>query len=101
MARTLSAKDKAFMEEKAKLKRQHREQVAELGARILTLDKENKELKDKVQKMEKLIAEYEKHSSMTAEEMTAHVEREQKCSQSIDNLMSLTNIMGGFVGSYR
>ena len=100
MARTLSAKDKAFMEEKTKLKKQHQKQVAELGARILTLDKENKELKDKVQKMEKLIAEYEKHSSMTAEEMAAHVEREQKCSQSIGNLMSLTNIMGGF-GSYR
>ena len=100
MARTLSAKDKAFMEEKAKLVRVHRKEIAELGAEILKLDKENRELKGKVQKMEKLIAEYEKHSSMTAEEMFAHVEREQKCSQSIDNLMSLTNIMGGF-GSYR
>ena len=67
---------------------------------MLTLDKENKELKAKNEKLEKLIAEYEKHSSMTAEEMSAHVEREQKCSQSIDNLMSLTNLMGGF-GSYR
>ena len=99
MARTLSAKDKAFMEEKTKLKKQHREQVAELGARILTLDKENKELKDKVQKMEKLIAEYEKHSSMSADEFAEHVARERKCSESMEVLMSLPNAMG--FGLYR
>ena len=99
MARTLSAKDKAFMEEKTKLKKQHREQVAELGAHILTLDKENKELKDKIQKMEKLIAEYEKHSSMSADEFAEHVARERKCSESVRTLMSLPEAMG--FGLYR
>lgn len=94
MAKALSAKDKAFMEEKTKLKKQHRQEVAELGSRILTLDKENQELKAKVQKLEKLIAEYEKHSSMSAEEFAEHVAREQKCSESMEIFMSLPRAMG-------
>jgi len=94
MARTLSAKDKAFMEEKARLKKQHRQEVAELGSRILTLDKENQELKAENQKLKQLIAEYEKHFSMSCEEFAEHVAREQKASQSLEVLMSLPKAMG-------
>ena len=94
MPRELSAKDKAYIQEKDKIARQHRKEVAELGARILELDKENKELAAKLSAQEKIIAQYETHFGMSMEEFAAHCEREKKATDAVKALMSLPNALG-------
>ena len=94
MPKELSAKDKAYIQEKEKLVRVHRKEIAELGAEILKLDKQNKELTAKVQELEKIIAEYEAHFGMSMEEFAAHCEREKKATEAVKTLMSLPNALG-------
>ena len=94
MPRELSAKDKAYIQEKEKMVRVHRKEVAELGARILELDKANKELAAKLSAQEKIIAQYETHFGMSMEEFAAHCEREKKATDAVKALMSLPNALG-------
>ena len=94
MPRELSAKDKAYIQEKDRIARQHRKEVAELGARILELDKANKELTAKLNEQEKIIAQYETHFGMSMEEFAAHCEREKKATEAVNALLSLPNALG-------
>lgn len=94
MPRELSAKDKAFIAEKDRMTKQHRKEIAALGARNIELDKANKELAAKVKKQEKIIAEYEAHFGMSMEEFAAHCEREKKATEAFKTLMSLPNALG-------
>lgn len=100
MPRELSAKDKAFIQEKDRIARQHRKEVAELGARILELDKANKELTAKLSEQEKIIAEYEAHFGMSMEEFAAHCEREKQASIAFKKLMSLGESLNMPFGAY-
>ena len=94
MPRELSAKDKAYIQEKDRVARQHRKEVAELGAEILKLDKENRELAAKVREQEKIIAQYETHFGISMEEFAAHCEKEKKATEAVKTLMSLPNALG-------
>lgn len=94
MPRELSAKDKAYIQEKDRIARQHRKKVAELGARILELDKKNKELTARNAELEKIIAQYETHFGMSMEEFAAHCEREKKATDAVNALLSLPNALG-------
>ena len=94
MPRELSAKDKAYIQEKEKMVRVHRKEIAELGARILELDKANKELAAKLSEQEKIIAQYETHFGMSMEEFAAHCEREKKATDAVNALLSLPNALG-------
>ena len=98
MPRELSAKDKAYIQEKEKMVRVHRKEIAELGAEILKLDKENRELAARNAELEKIVAQYETHFGMSMEKFAAHCEREKKATDAVKALMSLPNAlgMGGF-----
>ena len=100
MPRELSAKDKAFIAEKDRMTKQHRKEIAALGARNIELDKQNKELAAKVQELEKIIAEYETHFGMSMEEFAAHCEREKQASAAFKKLMSLGESLNMPFGAY-
>lgn len=100
MPRELSAKDKAFIAEKDRMTKQHRKEIAALGARNIELDKQNKELTAKVQELEKIIAEYETHFGMSMEEFAAHCEREKQASAAFKKLMSLGESLNMPFGAY-
>lgn len=95
MSRQLSAKDKAFLAEKQKLLNRIRELEANLVtqkdfARAI-IDEQAEEIK----RLKTVIAGFEAHSHLSASEMAAHVEREQKGTQALDKLLSLPNALYG------
>ena len=100
MPRELSAKDKAFIAEKDRMTKQHRKEIAALGARNIELDKQNKELTAKIQELEKIIAEYEAHFGMSMEEFAAHCEREKQASIAFKKFMSLGESLNMPFGAY-
>ena len=95
MSRQLSAKDKAFLAEKQKLLNR----IRELEANLVTqkdfaravIDEQAEEIKQ----LKTVIAGFEAHSHLSASEMAAHVEREQKGTQALDKLLSLPNALYG------
>lgn len=95
MSRKLSAKDKAFLTEKQKLLNRIRELEANLVAQKdfarAVIDEQAEEIKQ----LQTVIAGFEAHSHLSASEMAAHVEREQKGTQALDKLLSLPNALYG------
>ena len=92
MAKTLSAKDKAFQKEREYLKKQinyWREMVVE---RNLQLSKNELKIMELENIINTLTKEIENHFNMTPEEFTAHVSREKEANQALEMLFSFRNI---------
>lgn len=91
MSRQLSAKDKAFLVEKQKLLNRIRELQTNLVTQKAFIDEQEEEIK----RLKTIIAGFETHSHLSASEMAAHVEREQKGTQALDKLLNLPNALYG------
>ena len=50
---------------------------------------------EEIKQLQTVIAGFEAHSHLSASEMAAHVEREQKGTQALDKLLSLPNALYG------
>ena len=89
MAKELSAKDKAFQEEKMKLRRQAdmwRSAYTLEQQRVTELEKQINQLNATINTLTK---EIESHFNMSVEEFAAHVSREKKANQALEMLFSL------------
>lgn len=89
MAKVLSAKDKAFQEERQRLMKQiesYRRLVITRDDQLYEKDKRINELEKKVADLNKQI---ENHFNMTPEEFAAHASREKKARQALEMLFSL------------
>lgn len=95
MSRQLSAKDKAFLAEKQKLQKTISSLEVTLATQKAASDKVIKELMEEIKQLQTVIAGFEAHSHLSASEMAAHVEREQKGTQALDKLLSLPNALYG------
>lgn len=95
MSRQLSAKDKAFLAEKQKLQKTISSLEVTLATQKAASDKAIKELMEEVKQLQTVIAGFEAHSHLSASEIAAHVEREQKGTQALDKLLSLPNALYG------
>lgn len=95
MSRQLSAKDKAFLAEKQKLQKTISSLEVTLATQKAASDKAIKELIEEIKQLQTVIAGFEAHSHLSASEMAAHVEREQKGTQALDKLLSLPNALYG------
>lgn len=95
MSRQLSAKDKAFLAEKQKLQKTISSLEVTLATQKAAGDKAIKELMEEIKRLQTVIAGFEAHSHLSASEMAAHVEREQKGTQALDKLLSLPNALYG------
>jgi len=78
VSRQLSAKDKAFLAEKQKLQKTISSLEVTLATQKAASDKAIKELMEEIKQLQTVIAGFEAHSHLSASEMAAHVEREQK-----------------------
>lgn len=95
MSHQLSAKDKAFLAEKQKLQKTISSLEVTLATQKAASDKAIKELMEEIKQLQTVIAGFEAHSHLSASEMAAHVEREQKGTQALDKLLSLPNALYG------
>lgn len=95
MSRQLSTKDKAFLAEKQKLQKTISSLEVTLATQKAASDKVIKELMEEIKQLQTVIAGFEAHSHLSASEMAAHVEREQKGTQALDKLLSLPNALYG------
>jgi hypothetical protein len=89
MSKILSAKDKAFQQERQRLMKQaesYRQLVITRDGQLYEKDKKIEELEKKVADLRKQI---EEHFHMSAEEFAAHVSREKKANQAFELLFSL------------
>jgi uncharacterized protein with PIN domain len=89
MSKILSAKDKAFQQERQRLIKQaesYRRLVITRDDQLYEKDKRIDELEKKVADLRKQI---EEHFHMSAEEFAAHVAREKKTHQAFEVLFSL------------
>lgn len=100
MPRELSAKDKAYIEQLNRFKKQYNEQLAAARERNIELDKANKELAARNAELEKIIAQYETHFGMSMEEFAAHCEREKQASAAFKKLMSMGETLNMPFGAY-
>ena len=93
MSRQLSAKDKAFLTEKQKLQKTISSLEAALASQKAASEKIIKELIEEIKQLQDVIAGFEAHSHLSASEMAAHVESEQRVTQALDKLLSLPNAL--------
>lgn len=76
MPRELSAKDKAYIEQLNRFKKQYNEQLAAARERNIELDKANKELAARNAELEKIVAQYETYyGNLDRDEFLAHIKR--------------------------
>ena len=93
MARTLSAKDKAFQQERQRLMKQA-ETYRQL---VITRDGQLYEKDKKIEELEKKIAELhtqiEKHFHMTPEQFDEHIHKDMRGVEAIEFLKAMTEKM--------
>ena len=95
MSRQLSAKDKAFLEEKRKLQNRIASLEVALASQKTFAKQVINEQAEEIKQLQAVIAGFEAHSHLSASEMAAHIERERKGTQALDKLLSLPNALYG------
>ena len=95
MGRLLSAKDKAFQEERMRLMKQaesYRQLVIARDGQLYEKDKKIAELEKKVSDLHKQI---EEHFHMTPEQFDEHIHKDMRGVEAIEYLRSMTGRFGG------
>lgn len=95
MGRILSAKDKAFQEERQRLMKQaesYRQLVITRDGQLYEKDKKIAELEKKVSD---LYAQVEEHLHMTPEQFDEHIHRDMRGIEAIEYLRAMTGRLGG------
>lgn len=95
MGRILSAKDKAFQQERQRLMKQaesYRQLVITRDGQLYEKDKKIAELEKKVSD---LYAQVEEHFHMTPEQFDEHIHRDMRGVEAIEFLKTMTGRFGG------
>lgn len=92
MSRKLSAKDKAFEQEKLKLRREIKNLKDKIRYLESELEKEILISNHYEELLDELEKEFKEHYNMSSEEFMQHVQRENRCFESLSMIHSL---MGG------
>lgn len=95
MGRILSAKDKAFQQERQRLMKQaesYRQLVITRDGQLYEKDKKIAELEKKVSD---LYAQVEEHLHMTPEQFDEHIHRDMRGVEAIEYLRAMTGRFGG------
>ena len=95
MGRVLSAKDKAFQQERQRLMKQaesYRQLVITRDSQLYEKDKKIEELEKKVADLYKQI---EDHFHMTPEQFDEHIHRDMRGVEAIEYLRAMTGRLGG------
>ena len=96
MGRILSAKDKAFQEERMRLMKEA-ENFRQL---VIARDKQLYEKERKIIELEKTIeilhTQIQEHLKMTPEEFTEHLNKDMRGVEAIEFLKAMTGRIGGF-----
>lgn len=95
MGRLLSAKDKAFQEERQRLMKQaesYRQLVITRDGQLYEKDKKIAELEKKVSD---LYAQVEEHLHMTPEQFDEHIHRDMRGIEAIEYLRAMSGRLGG------
>ena len=95
MGRILSAKDKAFQEERQRLMKQaesYRQLVITRDGQLYEKDKKIAELEKKVSD---LYAQVEEHLHMTPEQFDEHIHKDMRGVEAIEYLRAMTGRFGG------
>lgn len=95
MGRILSAKDKAFQQERQRLMKQaesYRQLVITRDGQLYEKDKKIAELEKKVSD---LYAQVEEHLHMTPEQFDEHIHRDMRGIEAIEYLRTMTGRFGG------
>ena len=95
MGRILSAKDKAFQQERQRLMKQaesYRQLVITRDGQLYEKDKKIAELEKKVSD---LYAQVEEHLHMTPEQFDEHIHRDMRGVEAIEYLRAMTGRLGG------
>ena len=95
MGRVLSAKDKAFQEERMRLMKQaesYRQLVITRDGQLYEKDKKIAELEKKVSD---LYAQVEEHLRMTPEQFDEHIHKDMRGIEAIEYLRAMTGRLGG------
>ena len=93
MARTLSAKDKAFQQERQRLMKQaetYRQLVITRDGQLYEKDKKIEELEKKIAELHKQI---EEHFHMTPEQFDEHIHKDMRGVEAIEFLKAMTGRM--------
>lgn len=95
MGRILSAKDKAFQQERQRLMKQaesYRQLVITRDSQLYEKDKKIAELEKKVSD---LYAQVEEHLHMTPEQFDEHIHKDMRGIEAIEYLRAMTGRFGG------
>ena len=95
MGRVLSAKDKAFQQERQRLMKQaesYRQLVITRDGQLYERDKKIEELEKKIAELYKQI---EEHFHMTPEQFDEHIHRDMRGIEAIEYLRAMTGRLGG------
>ena len=95
MGRILSAKDKAFQQERQRLMKQaetYRQLVITRDGQLYEKDKKIAELEKQVADLHKQI---EDHFHMTPEQFDEHIHKDMRGVEAIEYLRAMTNKLGG------
>lgn len=95
MSRVLSAKDKAFQQERQRLMKQaetYRQLVITRDGQLYEKDKKIEELEKKIAELHKQI---EDHFHMTPEQFDEHIHKDMRGVEAIEYLRAMTNRLGG------
>ena len=95
MGRILSAKDKAFQQERQRLMKQaesYRQLVITRDGQLYEKDKKIAELEKKVSD---LYAQVEEHFHMTPEQFDEHIHRDMRGVEAVEYLRAMTGRLGG------
>ena len=95
MGRILSAKDKAFQQERQRLMKQaesYRQLVITRDGQLYEKDKKIAELEKKISD---LYAQVEEHLHMTPEQFDEHIHRDMRGIEAIEYLRAMTGRFGG------
>lgn len=95
MGRILSAKDKAFQQERQRLMKQaesYRQLVITRDGQLYEKDKKIAELEKKISD---LYAQVEEHLHMTPEQFDEHIHRDMRGIEAVEYLRAMTGRFGG------
>lgn len=96
MGRILSAKDKAFQEERLRLMRKAEEYRQIVIVRDGQLYERDKKIKELEKTIEMLNTQIQEHLKMTPEEFAEHIKKDMRGVEAIEFLKAMTGRIGGF-----
>ena len=93
MARTLSAKDKAFQQEKQRLMKQAETYRQLVITRDGQLYEKNKKIEELERKIAELHTQIEEHFHMTSEQFDEHIHKDMRGVEAVEFLKAMTERM--------